>query len=87
MKADRWMGRKIHLMNSGTMEKVRFFCITREHAEDSFESSNRNTDKVMRNFCDKIAQLTTLSKPIKLSRTAYPQFRALNLRHKLDVHS
>ena len=59
-------------------------CMNREHAEDSFEASNCNTGKVRSKSRNEIAQST---KPINLSQTAHPQFRALDLRHESDVHS
>ena len=62
-------------------------CITWEHAEDSFEASNCKTSKVRSKIRNTIARSTTQAKPIDLSQTAHPELRALNLRHKTDVHS
>ena len=61
-------------------------CINREHAEDSFEASNRNISKFRSKIRNTIAQSKTQTNPIDLSRTAHPQTLALNLRHNLDVH-
>ena len=62
-------------------------CIKREHAEDSFEASNRNISKVRSKIRNTIAQPKTQAKPVDLSRTAHSQFRALTLRHESDVYS
>ena len=48
-------------------------CITQEHAEDSFEASNRDISKVRSKSRNTISKLTTLAKPINLSRTAHPK--------------
>ena len=73
------------LRKNGEVKKNR--CITREHAEDIFEASNRNTSNVRSEICDTIAQSTTQAKPIDLSQTAHMQFRALNLIQQSDMHS
>ena len=62
-------------------------CITWEHAEDIFEASNHNTSKIRSKIRNTIVQSTTKAKPINLSQTTHLQLRALNLRHKSDVHS
>ena len=68
-------------------EGKKYFWTTQEHAEDSFEASNCNTSKGRSKIRNEIAQSTNLYNPINLSWTTHPQLRALNLRHKLDVHS
>ena len=82
---DREEDRPDGLRYNGEGNKNR--CINREHAEESFEVSNRNVSKVRSEIRNKIGQSTTQANPIDLSRTAHPQFRALNLRHELYVHS
>ena len=62
-------------------------CINWEHAEDSFEARNCDTSKIRSQSLNTIVLSTTHAKPIDLSQTAHLQLRALNLRHKLDVHS
>ena len=62
-------------------------CMNWEHTEDSFEANNCNIIKVGSEKRNTIAQSKTQAKPISLSRTAHPQFKALNLRHDSDVHS
>ena len=61
--------------------------MNKEHIEDSFEANNHNISKFRSESLNTIAQSKTQSKPINLSRTADTQFRALNLRHELNVHS
>ena len=61
--------------------------MNQEHAEDSFEANNRNISKVRIEIRNTIVKLKTQAKPINLSRTTHPHFRALNLRHQSDVHS
>ena len=62
-------------------------CINREHAEEIFEASNRKISKVRIKRRNTSAQSNIQAKRINLSCTAHPQFRALNLKHKSDVHS
>ena len=62
-------------------------CMNWEHAEDSFEANNHNISKFKSESRNQIVQSKTQAKHIDLSRTAHPQFRALNLRHESDVHS
>ena len=68
------MGETSHLMTSSTLEKIRFFSINCEHAEDSFEASNRNISKVRRKIRNKIEETNTQVKLIELNRTAHMQF-------------
>ena len=70
---------------NGEGKKIR--CMNWEHVEDSFEVNNRNISKVRRKIRNTISQSKKKDKPINLSRTDHPQFRALNLRHKSGVHS
>ena len=67
-------------------EGKKSYCTNREHAEDSCEAINHNTDKIRIKIRNEIVQSTNLAKPIDLRCTAYPQLQALNLRHELDVY-
>ena len=68
-------------------EGKKSYCTNREHAEDSCEAINHNTDKIRIKIRNEIVQSTKLAKPIKISRTAHPKSQALNLRNELDVNS
>ena len=63
------------------------WCMNREHAEDIFEAKNCNISKVRSESRNIIVQSKTQANPIYLIQTAHPQFRALNSRHKSDMHS
>ena len=73
------------LRYNGEGNKNRY--MKREYAEDSFEASNCKTINVRSKSRNTILQSKTQAKPIDLSWTAHPQFPALNLGHKLDMHS
>ena len=62
-------------------------CMNRENAENTFEANNCNISKVRSEIRNTIIQSKTKTKAINLSQTTHPNFRALNLRHTLDVHS
>ena len=47
-------------------------CMNWEHAEDSFETNNRNISKVRSEIRNTIVQSKTQAKPIDLSRTTHP---------------
>ena len=61
-----------YLRYNGEGKKIR--SINREHAEDSFEASNHSISKVKGKSRNTIVQSKTQTKPIKLNRTAHPQF-------------
>ena len=78
MKAYVCMVRTIHLITSGTMEKVRKIIVITKSMhktvlKQTIATLARSEAKSPMKFRNAIAQSTKLAKPIDLSRTAHPQ--------------